>query len=248
MRVAIMQPGYLPWLGFFELMAKSDLFVLLDTVQYNTRSWRSRNRIRTKYGWMWLTVPVLVKRKFKQLIKEVKINNQIPWHRKHLRSLYINYSRASFFKEYISDLERIHLKSWEYLVELDLELINFFVKKLGIATPLIRSSELNISGKGNEYIINICKRLKADELYDSQGAKGFIVKELFYKEGIRVTFQNYQHPIYEQVYKPFIPYMSTLDLLFNCGKESLKILNSQSKNHSQDEDNFRQKETEVSKL
>jgi hypothetical protein len=231
-----MQPGYLPWLGFFELIVNSDKFVVLDTVQYNKKSWRNRNRIRTKDGWMWLTVPVMVKGKFKQLTKDVRINNQTPWTKKHLNSIYINYSGAPFFKAHIYDLEKIYLKKLEYLVDLNLELVNLFMKRLGITTPLIKSSELSIPGKGNEHIINICKRVGADELYDSEGAKAFINKELFDKEDIRITFQDYKHPTYEQVYKPFIPYMSTLDLLFNCGKESLEILNSHSKNQSPDND------------
>lgn len=239
-----MQPGYLPWLGFFELMINSDTFIILDTVQYNKKSWRNRNRIRTKSGWIWLTVPVLVKKKFKQLIKDVKINNQISWQKRHLNSMRINYSRAPFFKEYISDLEKIYLKNWEYLVDLDLALINFFAKELEITTPLIKLSELNISGKGNEHIINICKQLGADELYDSEGARAFINMELFDKEDIRVIFQNYQHPIYKQVYKPFIPYMSTLDLLLNCGKESLRILNFKPKSNSLNKENLGQKKTD----
>lgn len=220
-----MQPGYLPWLGFFELMINSEVFVLLDDVQYNKKSWRNRNKIRTKDGWMWLTVPVLVKGKFKQITKDVRINNQISWQTKHLNSIRINYSHAFFFKEYISDLEGIIMKNWIYLVDLDLELINFFVKELGLTTPIIRSSELGgISGSGNEHIINICKKFNADELYDSKGAEDFIDGELFGKEGIKVIFQNYIHPVYKQIYNPFMPYMSVLDLLLNYGKESSKII------------------------
>lgn len=226
MKISIMQPAYLPWLGFFELMVNSEIFVLLDTVQYNKKSWRNRNKIRTKNGWIWLTVPVSVKGKFQQLTKDVKINNQIPWQAKHLNAIRINYSRSPFFEEYITDLEKIYSRGWEDLVSLDLELINFFIKRLGIATTIIKSSELNTLGKGNEHIINICKKLNADELYDSQGARVFIEQELFDREGIRVIFQDYRHPLYEQAHKPFIPCMSTLDLLFNCGKDSLKILNT----------------------
>ncbi len=224
MRIAIMQPGYLPWLGFFELMFNADLFVFLDDVQYTTRDWRNRNRIRTHQGWQWLTVPVLNNGKKGQMIKDVQINNTVDWRKKHLKALIINYRKAKFFGNYFSDIEKIFCKDRTNLCNFISELILYLKEKLGIATPCIRSSEFNIKSTKSKRIVEICKVLTANELYDSKAAADFLDLSLFEKEHIKVGFQDYKHPIYKQVYKPFVPYMSVIDLLFNCGEESLEII------------------------
>jgi len=224
MRVAIMQPGYLPWLGFFELMYNCDLFVFLDDVQYTRRDWRSRNRIRTKEGWIWLSVPVLTKGRRYQLIKDVEIDPSVNWRKKHLKSIQVNYCKSRYFERYFPQFEEVYKCKWSHLAELDIELISLLARELGIDTSFIRSSALRPKGKGVDRIIDICKKLKADELYDSKAAANFIDIGRFKQEGIKVEFQDYRHPIYTQVYKPFIPYMSTIDLLFNHGPDSLRIL------------------------
>lgn len=224
MRIAIMQPGYLPWLGFFELMQKCDIFVLLDDVQYTKKDWRNRNRIRTKDGWIWLSVPVLTKNKHFQLINEAKINNSVDWKRKHLKAIEINYHKARYFKNYFSDLEKLYAYNWEYLVDLDVEIINWIAKELSIKTPTIKSSSFNRDGKKEDKIINICKKLGARELYDSKAAQNIFNIEKFLQNDIKVEFQDYRHPTYKQIYEPFIPYMSVVDLFFQYGPESLNIL------------------------
>ena len=218
-----MQPGYLPWLGFFELMYNCDLFILLDEVQYTKKDWRSRNRIRTKDGWIWLTVPVLTKGRYRQRILEARINNSVDWKKRHFKAIALNYSRAPFFKKYIRYLEKVYTSSWEYLIDIDLELITFLSRELGIVTPIMRSSELGVKAVGNERIVAICRQVKAHELYDSDGARDFIDLKRFEKD-IKVLFQDYRHPAYAQVYRPFISHMSALDLLLNCGDKSLDIL------------------------
>ena len=233
MRIAIMQPGYLPWLGFFELMYNCETFVILDDVQYTKKEWRSRNRIRTKNGWMWLSVPVLTKNKRFQLINEVKINNSSPWQKKHLQSIMINYRKANYFEQYFSELKDIYKKSWEYLVDLDMEITMWLSRKLGVTTYLIRSSELKTIGKREEKIINICKAVGAEELYDSKAASSILDINKFQQAGIKIEFQNYLHPSYKQIYEPFLPYMSTLDLLFQYGKQSLAIILGRGKNKMQ---------------
>lgn len=224
MKIVIMQPGYLPWLGFFELMCNCDLFVLLDDVQYTKKDWRSRNRIRTQKGWMWLTVPVLTKGKFNQCILDVRIDNSINWQRKHLNSIVSNYSPAPFFKKYIQHLAQIYTNRWEYLIDIDLELIRFLSWELGIRTPLLRSSKLNIKTEANQRVIDICKKVGADILYDSHGALDFIEHRRFEEEKITVLFQDYSHPVYKQVFEPFVSHMSVLDLILNYGHNSLDIL------------------------
>lgn len=219
-----MQPGYLPWLGFFELMYKCDVFVLFDDVQYTKKDWRNRNRIRTKQGWIWLTVPVCTKNKRLQLINETKIKPCVNWRQKHLRALEINYRKAKYFNSYVSYFERLYAIDWEYLADLNAEIISWIAKTLNIKTSIIRSSVLNTKGKKEDKIINICKKLGAVELYDSKAAQNILDLEKFNQEKIRIEFQDYQHPVYKQIYEPFLPYMSAIDLLFQYGPESLNIL------------------------
>lgn len=220
-----MQPGYLPWLGFFELIDQCDQFVILDDVQYTKRDWRSRNKIRTKNGWIWLTVPILSKGREEQLIKDVEINNDISWNNDHLNSIKINYSKAPFFDKYIEFFETLYNQRWEHLIDLNMDIIYFLTKEINISTPFVLSSSLSISNLSkNQRIIEICKKLNADELYDSKAAESFIDIELFKKEGIKVIFQDYKHPEYEQSYKPFIGYLSVIDLLFNEGTNSKNLI------------------------
>ena len=220
-----MQPGYLPWLGFFELMHSCEVFVLLDDVQYTKKDWRSRNRIRTKEGWIWLSVPVLTKGRRNQLIMEARINNNLAWREKHLRSLKVNYCGAGYYSNYISFFEQLYEKELDCLVDLDMEIIIFMAKKIGISTKMIRSSSLGISDcSGNMRIMELCKRLKADELYDSARAKDFLDLKLFAESGIKVNFQNYLHPVYKQLYQPFVSYLSAVDLLFNEGPGAREII------------------------
>lgn len=224
MRIAIMQPGYLPWLGFFELMHNCDLFVLFDDVQYTKKDWRSRNRIRTKDGWMWLSVPVLTKGKQSQLINEARIDNSFNWRSKHLNSIEINYHKSKFFNEYFPRLKKILSFDWEYLVDLDMELIKWLSGEISIQKEIIKSSGLKAVGRREDKIIAVCKALKADELYDSMASSGFLDAGEFQAQGIKLIFQDYAHPVYSQLHSPFMPFMSSVDLLFNHGKESAGIL------------------------
>ena len=224
MRISIMQPGYLPWLGFFELMHNCDLFVLLDDVQYTKKDWRNRNKIRTNKGWAWITVPTLTKRNRFQLINEVKINNSVNWSRKHTASIKIHYGRSRYFNHYYYTLEKIYARSWKFLLDLDVALITYLKDKLGIKTPLIKSSELLVAGKREEKIINICKKLGASELYDSHAASTFLDRSMFKEQNITLEFQNYVHPVYNQQYDGFVSNLSTIDLIFNHGPDSLSII------------------------
>lgn len=227
MKIAIMQPGYLPWLGFFELMINCEYFVFLDDVQYNKKFWRNRNKIRTARGWMWLTVPVLHKGRREQLIKDVRINTTEPWQKKHLHALEINYAKSEFFSDYIPFFRDLYKREWDNLFDLDNEIILFLRREFGISTPVTRSSSLGIvDATGNRRVLEICKKLKATVLYDSAGAQPFIDTALFADNGIQVIFQEYKHPVYQQVYQPFLPQMSAVDLLFNEGSRSREVIGS----------------------
>jgi hypothetical protein len=225
MIIGILQPGYLPWLGFFEQMHRSDVFVIYDDVQYDKEGWRNRNRIKTANGIQWLTVPVHVKLTEHPLIVGTKIDNTVNWRKKHLASMKQNYAKAPFFKGYIHIFEHAYSKEWEYLVDLDIYFIAKLAECLGMGNKnIIRSSTLDLKGDRIGRLINLCKLFGADTFYEGASGKNYIDENEFLSHGIKVEFQNYQHPIYNQLYGDFIPYLSVVDLLFNHGTESLKIL------------------------
>lgn len=225
MRIGILQPGYLPWLGFFEQMYKSDIFVIYDDVQYDKESWRNRNRIKTANGVQWLTVPVIVRFEDAPLINDIKIDNKLNWRKKHLHSIRQNYSKAAYFKKYIDIFEEAYSKKWQYLVDIDMHFILELAGFLGIdCKKIIRSSTLSVTGDRIERLIKICKLFNADTFYEGAAGKNYIDDSQFARNGIKVEYQDYKHPAYRQLHGDFVPYLSVVDLLFNHGEESLSIL------------------------
>ena len=224
MRVAILQPSYLPWLGFFDQMNRSDQFVLYDDVQFTRRDWRNRNRIRVREGSAWLTVPVIQKNKYEQNLLETKIDNSTLWKRKHLETIRLHYSKTPYFELHFPWFEQIYSNEWEFLLDLSLETITYLKGQLQIDTPLLRSSELKTPGKKGERLIAICKQLGATHYLSGDSAKDYISNEEFSGQGIDLEYQEYQHPQYPQRYKGFVPFLSVIDLLFNCGEKSLDVL------------------------
>ena len=228
MRIGILQPGYLPWLGFFEQMYRTDVFVLYDDVQYDKEGWRNRNRIKGANGALWLTVPVHVKLSDRPLISEVRIDNKANWRKKHLMSLKMNYAKAPFFSKYIGIFEEAFSREWDYLVDIDMYFILKLSDCLGMGNrKIVRSSELNVEGDRIERLINICKMFDADIFYEGAAGKDYLDSDYFSKQGVTIEYQDYMHPVYKQLYGDFIPYLSLVDLLFNHGDESLAILTNE---------------------
>ena len=224
MRVTILQPSYLPWLGFFEQMSRSDKFVLLDDVQYTRRDWRNRNRIRVRENWIWLTVPVQQKSRFSQSLLETRIDNSVSWRRKHLETLRQHYCKAPFFEKYFPRCQQVYEKDWAFLFDLCLETINLIKEEMGIETPLLRSSEMKPGGEKTERLVSICRELGATHYLSGESGSNYIAEEDFSSQGIALEYQNYEHPVYPQRYTGFVPHLSAIDLLFNCGEQSLGIL------------------------
>jgi hypothetical protein len=222
MKVAIHQPQYLPWLGFFDKMDQSDIFVLLDDVQYKKNEWQNRNKIRNAEGWQWLTVPVLYD--FGQKINEVKIDNRRDWREKHMKSLELNYSKAPYFKDYSSFFREVFEKEWEHLAELSIYFISGLKDLLGIETKIIKSSRLNITTEKTDRLVDLCKKLEADVYLSGAGGSDYLDESAFAQSGIKLEYQKYTHPEYDQVYKGFYPHMSVADLLFCCGDKGLDII------------------------
>jgi len=225
MVIGILQPGYLPWLGFFEQLARSDVFVIYDDVQYDKHGWRNRNRIKTPQGAQWLTVPVQVSLKQAPLIHEVRIDNKADWRKKHLLSIRHAYARAPYFGRVFPVLEEALNREWELLIDLDLHMIVKMAEMLGIAGPkIVRSSGVNVTGGTQERLLALCKHFGADTFYEGASGRDYIDERLFSEQGVRVVFQEYSHPSYRQLHGEFISHLSAIDLLFNHGEESLSIL------------------------
>lgn len=224
MQIAVLQPSFIPWLGYFDQIARTDAFVFLDDVQYTRRDWRNRNRIRTPSGWMWLTIPVISRGRFNQSLLETRIDNSVDWRGKHLRALQHNYSRAPFFDEVFPTLEAVYKSEATLLVDFCLATMTVVNQMLDIDTLTCRSSELATEGLKGDKILSLCKILKADCYLTGDLARDYLDANEFEQKGIALNYQNYVHPEYRQIHPGFQSHMSIVDLLFNEGPQSLQIL------------------------
>lgn len=223
--LVVLQPGYLPWLGFFDQLERADTFVFYDDVAFDKNGWRNRNRIKTAGGPLWLTVPVVTAGRASQPILEVVIDNGRPWARKHVRSIREAYARAPHAGRYLDPLAALLERPWERLVDLDLALIDAMAGWLGLSGKrLLRSSALGVTGERSERLLNLCRHVGADTYLSGSAARDYLDVGLFEAAGIRVTWQDYRHPEYPQLHGPFIPYLSALDLILNLGPDSLDIV------------------------
>jgi len=233
LRVGIHQPEFLCWPGFFDKMYKSDLFVILDNVQFRKDYYQNRNRIKTKSGWRWLTVP-LKRPVFRRKIYNIEIARE-PWKKKHLNILRENYNSAPFYNTYIDGFMKVYEKCWKKLSSLNVELIKLMTKYLGFQRKIIFASELNLKEKkGTALLIDICKKLNADTYLSGEGGYQYMNFGRFKQEEIKVVVRHYKCPVYPQQYLKescFISDLSTIDMLFNCGEKSLNILLSGGKLH-----------------
>lgn len=224
MKVAIHQPQYLPWLGYFDKMDQADCFVLLDDVQFTKNEWQNRNRIKAAADWQWLTVPVL--HRFPQRINEVRINQADPWSRKHLRTLVSNYTSAPFFNLHRPFFEEIYAREWTLLLDLNLVAITYLVEALGIRTKLVLASSLPVPAgvEATERLIAICRAVGGDTYLSGVGGRGYLDLALFEEAAIQIVFQAFHTRPYPQRFGAFVPDLSAVDLLFNCDSDSLRII------------------------
>lgn len=225
--VAILQPGYLPWLGFFDQMASVDVFVYYDDVQFDKHGWRNRNRIKVPNGFAWLTVPVLHKGKDKPSVNEILIDNSRDWKRKHLLTLRQAYARSPVAGRYLQELEHLLGQAWAGLAELDIAAIGLMRTWLDVRTRTERSSTLGIGGGQSDRLLKICRHFGATTYLSGASARDYLDVRLFEAEGVRVEWQTYEHPVYTQQHGPFLPYLSALDLVLNEGTRSPELFKEQ---------------------
>lgn len=222
MVISCHQPNYLPWVGYFKKMQFVDVFVLLDSVQFprgvcKGTSWVNRNRIKTPDGELWLSVPVKKRGKGLQIIKDVEIENIHNWRKRHLLSLYHYYKKSPYFDEYIQFFDKIYNSNWSKLIELNLVFITQIADWLGIKAKLICSSTLGLKSDKSQLLIDICKELKADTYISGIGGNKYLDLPAFSKAGIKVKHYHFEQNPYPQFWGKFIPNLSIVDLLFNCG-------------------------------
>lgn len=215
MIVAIHQPDYIPYLGYFYKMAKSDVFVFLDDCQFSNDNWHHWNRIKTPQGECRLKIPV--QQHLGDLINEVRSKDELKWKEKHLKVLEMNYKKAKHYEEVFSFIKEKFETSYSSIAEMNIAINTDICHKLGFFPKLYCSSDLPIQTVREERVIDICKLLGGDEYLSGKGAQAYEVEEHFTEKGLKLTYTDFEVFEYHQLWGEFLPYMSTLDYLFNCG-------------------------------
>jgi hypothetical protein len=216
------QPEYIPWLGFFDKLARCDTFVIYDDAQFQHGGFHNRNKIRTMHGWEWLTVPIT--HGHPQTIKDVKIAG-VEWKKKQLSVIVNNYQKTPYFKEYFPLIKEAISSNHELLIGLNLHLIKILAEILNIKVKMVRSSEFPYLGKEkNEKLVSMCKLIGADTYIAGSGGKAYVNENLFSEADITIQWHNYEHPNYKQKYEGFQPNMSIIDLLFNTGPQAKETI------------------------
>ena len=230
MIVAAHQPHFLPWLGYLDKLAKADVFVVMDDLQYEAQNYQNRQRVKINSGATWLTVP-LHRGAQNDSCLDKRIDNSATgrhhWQHRAWRTLEIHYGKTPHFKQYASDLRDVFTHRWENLIDLDLHMLDLARGWLGITRPIVRASMLGLTGQKTDRIIDMCKKLGA-KLYlsGSGGSTGYLDEMAFKDAGIGVMWQQFRHPHYPQRYPSvgFVSHLGFVDLLFNCGPEARQIL------------------------
>ncbi len=226
MRVAVMQPTYLPWMGYFNLMKNVDRFVYLDDVIFDSRSWQQRNQIILGDKLLWLTVPVYTKGRSSQLINEVRINNETNWQRKHEKSLQSSFARAPYREILAPALTQVFSKTESLLADLNISFITLIASLLEINTPTICSSQLGCLGTKSARLFEICNRLGATSYISPAGSFDYVKSEgIFAKQALPVIFQNFNVPPYRAA-SPLLQGKnpSIIDALAWIGPEATRAL------------------------
>ncbi|MBW2035340.1 MAG: WbqC family protein [Deltaproteobacteria bacterium] len=225
MIVSAYQPYFAPFAGFFSKAARSDIVVLMDSVQFpRGTTWLTRNRFKNDRGALWMTIPVWQKGLGFQKINEVRICHEGRWAKKHLESLRTAYANAPFFEEHLTFIEEIFSDIPEKLVDLNLNIIRYLMKHLELPAKVILLSELDIDAKEPRLSMEVCKKLGASHFLAQSSAKKYLDKTAFQEAGIAPQFFNPRYPVYPQLWGTFVTNLSAFDLLFNCGPKAQNIL------------------------
>lgn len=223
MNVVILQPSYIPWRGYFDQIRRADLFIFYDDIQYDKHGWRNRNQIKTHQGKQWLTIPVHSKGVTNGTpIKDVRIDWSKPWAKSHLKSLTVSYSKAPYFRKYLSFLESIFERRDEFLADFTIAISILLAQELGFtSTRFMRSSELsNIEGQKTDRVVDVLKQVGATHYICGPSASSYMEPEKFDKAGITFEYMEYNYPEYQQLHPPYDPFVTILDLMFMMGTQA----------------------------
>jgi|688.fasta_scaffold208532_2 hypothetical protein len=226
MIASIMQPTFMPWLGYFNIIKSSDIFVFLDDVQFEKRSWQQRNKILINKKEGYLTIPTISKSRFNQKINEVIMDNDQQWKIKHIKTLKNNYSKHEYFDQTFSIINAIYQNNYEKLLDLNVNFIKSVLNFLSIETKIIFSSQFNLSSSKENRILELCKIIKAKKYISPIGSKIYLKDgEIFKKNNIELEYIDYQYKVYKQKkIEKFVPRLSVIDAMFNLGKNTIEIL------------------------
>jgi hypothetical protein len=230
MIVSIMQPAFLPWLGYFNRYQQSDIHIALDHVQMDMSSktrFANRNKIRTPQGWSWITVPIEKKGLHQQLyLDRTRVNNQTTWGSKAWRAIEGSYRKAPYFEHYAAPLQTLLLREWTLLNDLNIALTGVMLDALCIRKRTLFSSQLGVNSKGSDLILDLCRMVGAKTYISGPFGRDYLQLECFHQADIRVVFHDYSHPEYKQNFDGFEPYMSALDVLLNHGPYAPEIISN----------------------
>ena len=227
MDVAVLQPSYVPWRGYFHQIHRADLFVFYDDVQYDKGGWRNRNRVKTANGVVWLTIPVLTRHVVTDgiPINEVEINWRERWNRKHLRTLEMSYGKAPFFERYLPTLQGFYQQQPEKLADFTIETTVALARELGIGdTEFLRSSELPARGSRTDRLLSILEHVGATHYISGPAAREYLEEDKLASAGITVEYMVYDYPEYPQLHPPFDPQVSIIDLLVMAGPDAGRLI------------------------
>lgn len=230
-KVIITQSNYIPWKGYFDAFQLVDEVILYDDMQYTKRDWRNRNQIKTPQGLKWLSIPVGVKGKYFQAIKDTKIS-ETKWKEKHWRTLQVNYAKTPFLKEYQEVFEELYLNcEEEYLSLINYRFLKGINQILGIETPMRFSSDFTLAEGKTERLVDLCKQVGGTDYYTGAAAKNYMDEGLFEQENIKVHYLDYTgYPEYAQLHPPFAHGVTVLDLIFNMGNEAVNYMKNFGRN------------------
>jgi hypothetical protein len=219
MVISVHQPNYIPWIGYFYKILKSDVFVFLDDVQYIRGGFINRNRIKTHQGVSWLTIPVDSKGKYGCSINDIKTKDDLNWKENHLKNIEMNYKRSDYFDDFYSVFKDCLAKSCDKLSDLNIAIIKTICSLLNIKTEIILSSDLDIKEASTERIIRICKMLGADKYLSGTGGSNYQDEKMFEDNSIELIYSNFHEKQYKQLWGDFTGSLSVIDYIFNCGYE-----------------------------
>jgi hypothetical protein len=226
-KIVITQSNYIPWKGYFDGINMVDEFVIYDDMQYTKRDWRNRNMIKTPQGTQWLSIPVDVKGKFFQKIKDTRISDK-SWAKDHWKTIAFNYAKAQHFKEFKEPFEQLYNKiDFDFLTDVNEAFIKLICDTLGIKTEMKRSSEFELKEERTERLLDICLKENATDYYSGPAAKAYMNEALFNEKGVNVHYFDYSgYPEYRQLYGEFTHAVTVLDLIFNEGPNATNFMKS----------------------